>query len=209
MHLAELWRYPVKGLGGESLDRATLSAGGMDGDRLVRIEGSDGTVTARSKPKLVGLRGAIGSDGVPTVDGRPWTEPEAVDAIRSIAGEGARLVPAGEDRFDLAPILVATDGALAEFGRDRRRYRPNLVVGSVEGMVEREWIGSRISVGRAVLSAREPCERCIVTTIDPDTLELDPSVLTRLRERYDGIMGVYCEVLEPGPVAVGDPVELE
>ncbi|MGI9557721.1 MAG: MOSC domain-containing protein, partial [Solirubrobacterales bacterium] len=77
-----------------------------------------------------------------------------------------------------------------QFGEDRRRYRPNLVIGGVEGMAERGWIGRRLRIGAAVLSAREPCERCIVTTIDPDTLELEPGILTRLREQYNGIMGV-------------------
>ena len=35
MTVAELWRYPVKTLAGERLDRAELTADGVVGDRLV------------------------------------------------------------------------------------------------------------------------------------------------------------------------------
>ncbi len=208
MQVDELWRYPVKGIGGESLARARMLADGVEGDRLLRVESRKKTVTAMTKPRLVGLHGGVDERGAPLIDGEPWDGAEATEAIRAIVGDAARLVEAGETRFDLAPVLVTTDGALAEFGEDRRRYRPNMVLSGVEGMAERDWPGKRLHAGDAVLSVREPCERCIVTTIDPDSLELDPSVLTRLRERYDGIMGVYCEVVEPGEIAVGDDVEL-
>lgn len=209
MQVAELWRYPVKALSGESLERTNLLDDGMEGDRLVRIEAEDETVTARTKPRLIGLSGGLDATGSALVDGSAWDTADAVERVRAVAGPSACLVRAGETRFDLAPVLVTTDGALAEFGQDRRRYRPNLVLSGVEGMAERTWLGQRLRVGGAALSVREPCERCIVTTIDPDSLDLDPSVLTRLRKDYGGVMGVYCEVLQPGEVAVGDPVELD
>ncbi len=47
-----------------------------------------------------------------------------------------------------------------------------------------------------------------MTTFDPDTLEQDVSVLRRIYEEFDGSMALDCEVLQEGPVAVGDTVEL-
>ena len=47
-----------------------------------------------------------------------------------------------ETMLDVLPLLVATDGAIAAFGRDRRRLRPNLVVGETDGLDERQWPGS-------------------------------------------------------------------
>jgi hypothetical protein len=38
-----------------------------------------------------------------------------------------------EARFDVLPLLVATDGAIAALGEDGRRLRPNVVVGGVDG----------------------------------------------------------------------------
>ena len=37
MHLAEIWRYPVKSMAGESLDEAELTTSGVEGDRIVQV----------------------------------------------------------------------------------------------------------------------------------------------------------------------------
>ena len=72
--------------------------------------------------------------------------------VEAAAGRGARLrLFEGEERFDILPLLVATDGSLAAFGRDPRRLRPNLVISGGEGLAEREWEGRAIRVGRAVV----------------------------------------------------------
>ncbi len=63
-------------------------------------------------------------------------------------------------------------------------------------------------VGDLVLSVDEPCVRCVITTIDPDTIEVDLDVLKRTNAELDGNMGAYCSVVEPAAIAVGDPVEL-
>lgn len=55
MWIAELWRYPVKSMGGEPLQRATLLEDGIEGDRVVHVSGAKGRVlTSRSNPKLLG-----------------------------------------------------------------------------------------------------------------------------------------------------------
>ena len=99
-------------------------------------------VTSRSRPKLLGLHAILGPDGEPLVEDRPWTDPWVAGAVEAAAGPGARLVRSeGLARFDILPLLVATDGAVAAFGHDRRRLRPNLVIGGVEGLAERDWEG--------------------------------------------------------------------
>ena len=50
----------------------------------------------------------------------------------------------GLDRFDVLPLAIATDGAIAALGIDGRRLRPNIVVADVEGLAEREWPGQRL-----------------------------------------------------------------
>jgi len=76
------------------------------------------------------------------VDGRSWYSPEVAADVALIAGEGSRLVRyEGAERFDVLPLLVATDGAIAAFGYDSRRLRPNIVIGGVEGLSERDWPG--------------------------------------------------------------------
>jgi uncharacterized protein YcbX len=207
MRVAELWRYPVKSLRGESLRRAKVLADGFEGDRLVRLEDGRGLLTARRKQRLVGVEASVGADGAARIEGEPWSSEAAARRIRTLAGDGARLVPTDSGpRFDGAPVMVCSDGALAALGEDRRRFRPNLVIEGVRGLGEREWVGREIAAGDAVLVGRELCERCGVTTIDPDTIEIRPDVLRRVNERFDGIMGVYCDVVQPGTIAVGDEV---
>ncbi|GAC1323335.1 MAG: MOSC domain-containing protein [Mycobacteriales bacterium] len=50
--LASLWRYPVKSLLGESLERAQLTARGLDGDRVFALlDATDGTVVSAKNPR--------------------------------------------------------------------------------------------------------------------------------------------------------------
>ena len=48
-----------------------------------------------------------------------------------------------------------------------------------------------------------------MVTIDPDTLARDPAILRAIARERDTRFGVYGSTVEPGRVAVGDPVELE
>jgi uncharacterized protein YcbX len=141
------------------------------------------------------------------VEGAPWDSDAVAARVREVAGPDAHLVRTDDGkRFDAAPMLVCTDGALAAHGADRRRFRPNVVVSGVGGLAERDWLGEELRLGEVVLRVVEPCERCAVTTIDPDTAAVDPGVLRRVNEEFDGIMGMYCAVAKPGTIAVADEV---
>ena len=210
MHVVELWRYPVKSLAGERLERAELRRDGVVGDRLVQVyDTRDRVVTARNRPGLLGHRGLLGPDGEPRVDGWPWSSPEAASLITQAAGPGTRLERfTGEERFDVLPLLVATDGAIAALGVDGRRLRPNIVVGGVDGLGEREWPGRRLQIGEVVIAVAQLRARCVMTTYDPDTQAQDPGVLRRIVREFGGTMALDCAVVTGGAVHVGDPVVL-
>jgi uncharacterized protein YcbX len=211
MHVAEIWRYPVKSMAGERLERAQIGTDGIRGDRVVHVSGPGGrVVTSRTHPRLLGLRGALGADGEPLVDGRPWTAPESAALVREAAGPAAHLVRYdGPERFDVLPLLVGTDGAFAELGVDHRRLRPNIVVAGVDGLAEREWPGRRLRISQVVIGVAKLRSRCVMTTYDPDTQVQDLSVLRRIASDFGGRMALDCEVLRGGWIALGDPVELE
>jgi hypothetical protein len=210
MWIAEIWRYPVKSMGGESLRSARLGPGGIEGDRVVHVATADGrVVTARIRPALLGLHATLGPGGEPLVDGRPWRAPDVALDVRRAAGEEARLVRFdGVERFDVLPLLVATDGAIKAFGHDGRRLRPNIVIGGVDGLAERGWEGRRLRLGPCLIAARDLRARCVMTTFDPDTLAQDPSVLRGIVDRFGGTLALNCEVLRGGTITVGDAVEL-
>jgi uncharacterized protein YcbX len=210
MYVAELWRYPVKSMAGELLQSANLTTSGIDGDRIIQVQDARGhTVTSRTFPDLLGFHATLDERGNPLVNGRPWREKSVLEEARSIVGPGARLVKDDSlDRFDILPLLVATDGAIAAFGRDRRRLRPNIVVGGVDGLDERTWQGKRLTVGDVVIGIHDLRGRCIMTTFDPDTLEHDPTVLRDIVKRFGGKLALNCEVLAGGAIEVGQEVKL-
>jgi len=210
VHLAEIWRYPVKSMAGEPLRTAELLADGIAGDRAVLAVGPDGRVrTARSWPRLLGLHATLGPDGEPLVDGRPWRSAAVAADVERAAGAGTRLVRhEGPERFDILPLLVATDGAIRAFGRDGRRLRPNLVIGGVEGLEERSWEGRVLQVGGCLVRAVDLRGRCVMTTFDPDTLAQDHAVLRDIVARFGGTLALNAEVLRGGTLRQGDPVEL-
>ncbi len=210
MRIAELWRYPVKSMGGEPCQETRLGEGGIAGDRVLAVFDASGRVlTARTRPRLLSHRATIGPDGELLVDGRPWTDPAVVRSVEAAAGPGARLARVEEpDRFDVLPLLVATDGAIASLGYDRRRFRPNLLVGGVPGLEERTWDGKLLRAGECLIAVRDLRGRCVMTTFDPDTLAQDVSVLRRVVRELDGTLALNCSVVRGGTLLVGDPVEL-
>jgi uncharacterized protein YcbX len=206
MWLAELWRYPVKSMGGEALTDVVVEADGIPGDRVVHVEDPRGrVVTSRSRPRLLLHHATLAADGEPLVDGRPWQTPAVARDVEEAAGPGCRLVSDdGLERFDVLPLLVATDGAIDALGYDRRRFRPNLLLGGVEGFAERSWEGKLLHVGEAVIRVVDLRQRCIMTTFDPDTAAQDTEVLRRIHRELDGLLALNCEVLRPGRIRVGD-----
>ncbi len=220
MFLAEIWRYPVKSMAGERLESVTLGREGVPGDRIAQVrlpladafsEADGGRIlTARRHPRLLAHRATLDADGEPRVDGRLWSDASVAADVERAAGPGARLVRAATalDRFDILPLLVATDGAIDSLGLDRRRFRPNLLIGGVAGLAERAWEGRRLRIGEAIVALDDLRGRCVMTTYDPDTQEQEPRVLRTIVEQLGGVLGLNAEVEQPGAVRVGDAVEL-
>ena len=209
MTLDAIYRYPVKSMAGEALDSTVLTALGVPGDRIVHVRGPEGVRSARRQHRLLGLRGALDADGVSRVNGHLWHSEAAAALVRAEAGADAWLEAFdGAERFDVLPLLVATDGAIAAFGRDVRRLRPNLVIGGVEGLDEFTWAGAELHIGDAVVGLDSRRGRCPMTTVDPDTLDRDPEVLRDIGRRFGGRLALNAMVVTAGRIRVGDAVRL-
>ncbi|HET9370934.1 MAG TPA: MOSC N-terminal beta barrel domain-containing protein [Vicinamibacterales bacterium] len=210
LHVAGLWRYPVKSLAGEQLTEAMLAPDGIVGDRLVVVAGPEGVRTSRRHYRLLGLRGTLDDRGRALINGRPWDSAQALRLVQEAAGDDAWLEESHEsNRFDILPLLVATDGAVASFGRDVRRLRPNILVGGVEGLAEYDWPGLTLRIGDAIVSVDSRRGRCPMTTVDPDTLARDPEVLKDIGRRFGGRLALNAGVARGGLLHEGDAVSLE
>ena len=154
-------------------------------------------------------------DGRP-VPGRVVEGPFAA-AISEHIGRPVDLVArdgdeVGADDFPVTLMSRASLGALgAALGDDEvdgRRFRMTITVDEVEAWAEHAWAGREVRVGDAVLRVAEPTPRCVVTTRDPESGRRDAPVLKALadlRGKDDVTFGVWCDVVAPGRVRVGDP----
>jgi uncharacterized protein YcbX len=114
---------------------------------------------------------------------------------------------------------ASVDAVAERAGRERvdaRRFRMTIEVTGVEPFAEDGWIGREVHVGAATLEPFGNVGRCAVTTLDPETGEVDLPTLDLLREmRADAgtseplAIGVHCAVRVGGTVSVGDAVELD
>lgn len=113
-------------------------------------------------------------------------------------------------------INLASVGDLERVVRaavDPRRFRANIWLEGLPAWAESEWVGRTLALGpkggQVRLKAIEPISRCAATNVDPETAERDLNIPLSLQRGYGHTnFGLYCQVLDEGPVAVGDPVEV-
>lgn len=146
-------------------------------------------------------------------------------ALSEHAGEQLRLVrPSGGSGVDrgrrggMSMIsrgsLQALAAAAGEPAVDARRFRMTIELEGLEPFAEEEWLGRTVQVGEARVRPLGNVGRCIVTSRDPESGEVDLPTLDLLRELRAGVQsteplpfGVVGEVVQPGAVRVGDRVE--
>ncbi|TVY11791.1 MOSC domain-containing protein [Paenibacillus cremeus] len=229
--IREINRYPVKSMAGERLQACTVESYGLYGDRFCAFyvpakTGWKSFITARTLPELLSYKAQLigGQVRVLTPDGKDlgWDDDLLRELQRltpkriSMKSYGAPHPEAPElMSVDSASILIVTDRTLQQlealWGKrlDPRRFRANLVVAlDQDAMSEGDWIGKRLAVGSAELQVDTYCERCVMITVDPDTLERDASLLRIVNEKMDLTFGVYASVKKTGDIQAGDQVIL-
>lgn len=134
-----------------------------------------------------------------------WSEVGAVDRGAWLGGWASIISRGSLERLGAEAALDAPDG---------RQFRMLLEIDGVGANEEDEWIGRHVAVGDAVVAPLGDVGRCVVTTKNPDTGDhAFPTLDTLARYRRDGVseplpLGVYCDVVEPGRVRVGDVVSV-
>jgi uncharacterized protein YcbX len=197
-----LWRYPVKSLRAEPLERANVLADGLEGDRAAALIVESPEHARAGKT----FRGKESSRLHLTADA------ETAASYAHDAGVEVALDRRQSRYFDRGPVSVLFDlwvrdaEALVGEQLDPLRWRPNIYVRATPDFVRREpdLVGTAMHVGSVVLRVVETIGRCVTTTYDVATGEALPSVLSEVARQRNNVMGVYCEVVTPGELAVGD-----
>jgi len=116
------------------------------------------------------------------------------------------------------PILVISEESLQDLNSrldasrpvPMNRFRPNMVVKGCEPFAEDKW--KRIRIGEVEMALVKPCPRCVVTTIDKETLEKNKEplkTLSKYRTQEGGAMfGMNVIPLGEGEIRVGMSVEV-
>jgi uncharacterized protein YcbX len=155
------------------------------------------------------------------VEGRivvgPWAQ-----ALSEYAGRAVRLVKADVSAggVDAEPLTLVSSESVAELARrvgldavDARRFRMLLEIEGCTPHEEDTWAGRHVRLGEAVIEIGGPVPRCATTTRDPNTGQRDLDTLREIaayRGKRDGKkidFGVYAQVVRPGRIRLGDPVE--
>jgi uncharacterized protein YcbX len=229
--VVELWRYPVKSLQGELLDRATVTPTGLGGDRafaIFDVETGLG-LTARRVPELLFGRARATDEGVAIElpDGSVAHDDRALSrwlgrevTLRAAASAGPREyenpLDFEDERASEWIRFRGSGGAFHDSDRtqvsllstrtigawDRRRFRANVIV---DGGEEDDLVGVRVRVGEAVLAIVKQISRCVMTTrAQPDGIDRDLDVLRVINRERAGHLAVGALVVQPGVVRVGD-----
>lgn len=175
----------------------TLSAPGFDSIRLF--------IQKTGPTRLVDI---WKSKGVKSVD----QGDKAAQWFSDWLGASVRLVHIA----DGYPILLISEESLADLNSrlekpvPMNRFRPNIVLKDREPFAEDAW--KRIKIGEIEMAIVKPCPRCVVTTIDKETLETSKEPLKTLnsfRKQVGGAMfGQNAIPLNEGRVEVGMTVQI-
>jgi uncharacterized protein YcbX len=115
---------------------------------------------------------------------------------------------------DAFPFLLISEASLADLNRrletplPMNRFRPNLVIAGVEPFGE-DRLGT-FGIGGLRFAVVKPCDRCVVTTTDQETLERGAEPLRTLAtfRRSNGkvLFGQNLVHDGTGRLSVGDPL---
>jgi uncharacterized protein YcbX len=227
-----IFRDPVKSMRGEPLDAAPLGWHGLEGDRRMALRrlgerGGFPWLTASKLPELVHFTprrrdGEALPGHVLTPEGEELPAfGEALAAeIGRRHGAPVEMMQLNHGIFDDASLSVISAATIGELGRlagrplDARRFRPNVVVGSLRGVAfeEDDWVGATLAFGdgadapAVTVTSRDV--RCVMVNLDPDGGAATPEVLKAVGRANDSCAGIYATVTRVGTVAVGQPVVL-
>ena len=135
----------------------------------------------------------------------PLVAPGRIAPVRLVRHDGG-FTDSGYPTVSILSLTALADLSV-RMGMDLsiHRWRANFWIDGAEPWAEFGWIGKKLTIAGAVLQVVERIGRCNATKVNPDTGEIDGDTLGTL-EKACGLtdFGVFAQVVQGGPVAVGD-----
>lgn len=229
----ELYRYPVKSMKGESIEKSHVYWYGLDGDRRAAFVRGDNQskfpwLTGRQishllqyAPYFTQPNNVLGSPiyvKTPTGADLPITSLMLQQELAAAYGHPVALINIGRGIFDtlaLSVMSTATAQALGSlFGQplDKSRFRQNIIIETGDNwpFLEESWLGNRLEFGKsgAHIRLNQRIERCSMINIDPETAVRNPAILKMVAQERDNCVGVGASTEKTGMIQVGDVVRL-
>lgn len=237
MQLSEIWRFPVKSMQGERLERAAVGPMGIEGDRAWALFDAETGLhlTARRDPPLLYASATIVDGEVVVIlpNGARTNDDAALSAWLDRPVELRRAATDDVGTYEIQ-LEESDDGSWVQwsgpagsfhdstrsrlslvseeaFGSwDRRRFRTNVVL---DGPGDVELVGSQIGIGSVRLDVTKQIDRCVMTTRpqpalgDSPALDRDLDVLRTLTAERENHLAVGALVVQPGTITVGDEID--
>lgn len=219
LRITELRRYPVKSLGGESVNRLRLSGGCVAGDRALAIVTADTgrVLTARQMPQLLDATArwltCLAEITLPGGEKVRSNDPAASAVLSDWLGRPVRLAhPSGSslavEPYE-TPVRLVSEGSLRaarqwhpEGDRSAPRFRPNIVVAAGDD----RWVGN----GRARIE-RARIERAEIEQLENELIghqvALGEALIDVAGPLISGnatAFGIHARITRAGWVSVGD-----
>ncbi len=231
MRIRELWRYPVKSVGGERVTSVRLGAAGIEGDRRWGVQDLETqmVLTGRRTPALLFASARYEGPGEVVITLPDGTETAEDDVLSAWLGRDVHLLAPGDSGgtyecpidpgseqewvqwqgppgsfHDSAKSMVSlvSEASLGQW--PLRRFRTNVLL---SGAGEDDWIGSKIRLGeKATIQVIKQIDRCVMITRAQPGLDADLGLLKYINATRATFLSVGAQVRIEGEITEGDEV---
>jgi len=234
LRVSEIWRYPVKSMGGEPVSVATVTDLGVLGDRAWGIfDVETGTVlTARRTPEMLFASAALtGADVALTLpDGTELSSADETcdQQLSAWLGQPVELRAAGAEGgtyevpldFENDENWVSWQGPggawhdskasrISLVSRDTMRdWDPRRFRANVilDGGGEDDLVGIHINLGTTELAVMKPIDRCVIVSRPQPGIDRDLDVLRTINAERETFLAIGALVVTEGRIAQGDTI---
>jgi MOSC domain-containing protein len=224
--VVQIWRYPIKSMGGEQLELSFADGNGLRGDRVWAVQDDAGKLgSGKDSHRFTRMLGLLDLSAcyldeteppvVMAPDGgkHPVATGAADTYLQALTGRSVHVRrDTGVMHFDEVPFSLVGTATLdwlasqVTVAVDARRLRPNIVVRTKEPFAEEEWLDRRVRIGDAEAVFDRVFMRCVMVGMAQPGLPAG-NVLKQIgRQRGTPCLAIGGHIGQPGTIHVGDEI---